>query len=228
LTVDASASMGASITGPSGHGTAVELSGTAGQYSLSSDGNGVGFTVTSSAGSDHISNITALSFGGTLDFVAASPGTADAITDGNITELYGAVFGREPDLPGLAFYQAYLTANPSVPLTAYAFYFVNSAEYKNNPAHDYAETSAGDAQFISDSYANLLHRAPSSSEVSYYQTVIAPFLQGQTPGTAAYAAAELQAHALVLTYFSQSPEFLGDVEITAAHPADASHWLYLI
>jgi hypothetical protein len=228
LTVDATASMGASITGPSGHGTVVELPGSASQYSLTPDGNGVGFTETSSAGSDHISNITALSFGGTLDFVAASPGTANAITDGNITELYGAVFGREPDVPGLAFYQAYLKANPSVPLTSYAFYFVNSAEYKNNSAHAYAETSAGDAQFITDSYANLLHRTPSSSEVTFYQNVITPFLQGQSPGTAAYQAADLLAHAQVLTYFSQSAEFLGDVQITAQHPADSQHWLYLI
>ena len=228
LTVDATAATSAIITGPSGHGTVVELTGSASQYSLTPTGNGVAFTLTSSSVADQISNITALSFGGTLDFVAAAPGQANAITSGNVTELYGAVFGREPDVPGLAFYQAYLKANPSVGLITYAVYFLSSAEYTSNPAHAYAETTTGDAQFITDSYQNLLHRTPSSSEVSYYQNVIAPFIQGQTPGTAAYASAELQAHALVLTYFSQSPEFLGDVQITASHPADASHWLYLI
>jgi hypothetical protein len=53
-------------------------------------------------------------------------------------------------------------------------------------------------------------------------------LAGLTAGTAAYAAAEATAHALVLAYFSQSPEFLNDVQITAQHPADATHWLILI
>lgn len=228
LTVDATSSSNVSITGPSGHGTVVELTGTASQYTLTPKGDGVGFTLSSSSSSDQMSDITALSFGGTLDIVAATPGSANALTTGNITELYGAVFGREPDVPGLAFYQASLKADPSVPLTTYATYFLDSSEYTSNPAHDYAQSMAGDAQFITDCYQNLLHRTPSSGEVTYYQNVIAPFIQGQTPGTASYTSAELQAHALVLTYFSQSAEFLGDVQITAQHPADSQHWLYLI
>jgi hypothetical protein len=228
MTVDATAATSGVITGPSGHGTVVELTGSASQYTLTPDGNGVGFTLTSAAVTDQMSTVTALSFGGTLEIVATTPGKAGAITTGNITELYGAVFGREPDVAGLAFYQAYLAANPSVPLTTYALYFLSSTEYTSNSAHDYAESSAGDAQFITDSYQNLLHRTPSASEVAYYQAVIAPFIQGQTPGTAAYASADQQAHALVLTYFSQSTEFLGDVQITAQHPADTQHWLYLI
>jgi len=228
LAVNAASVSNVSITGLSGHGTVVDLSGSASQYSLSPTGDGIGFTLASSSGSDQISNITALSFSGTLDFVATAPGPASAITSGNITELYGAAFGREPDVPGLAFYQSYLKANPSVGLTTYATYFLSSPEYTGNPAHNYAQTSAGDAQFITDCYQNLLHRTPAASEVSYYQNVIAPYIQGLTPGTSAYSAAELQAHAQVMTYFSQSPEFLGDVQITAAHPADSSHWLYLI
>jgi hypothetical protein len=218
LAVNATSVSNVSITGPSGHGTVVDLSGSASQYSVSPTGDGVSFTLTNlSSGVDQISNITALSFGGTLDFVAAKPGPADAITNGNITELYGAAFGREPDVPGLAFYQAYLKANPSVGLTTYATYFLSSPEYTGNTAHNYAQTTAGDAQFITDCYQNLLHRTPSASEVSFYQGVIA-----------SYGVGTLQAHAQVVTYFSQSPEFLNDVQITSAHPADSSHWLYLI
>ncbi len=55
-----------------------------------------------------------------------------------------------------------------------------------------------------------------------------PDVAGLTPGTAAYAQADLQAHAQVLAYFSQSREFLTDVQVTARHPADAQHWLVLI
>lgn len=215
LTVNAASSANVSITGSSLHATVVDLAGSASQYSLTPKGDGVGFTLASSSGSDQISDVTALSFSGGVDFVAANPGPAGAITSGNITELYGAAFGRKPDVAGLAFYEAYLKANPSVGLTTYATYFLSSPEYAG--AHTYAKTTAGDAQFITDSYQNLLHRTPSASEVSYYQAVIA----SSGVGT-------LQAHAQVMTYFSQSPEFLGDVQITAAHPADASHWLYLI
>lgn len=226
-TIDATVPGDYSITGGSGRATVFKLSGSASQYTLTPNGDGVGFTLASGSNVDHLSNITALSFGGTLDFVATTPGPANAITSGNITELYGAVFGRLPDVSGLAFYQTYLTANPSVPLTTYATYFLSSGEYAGS--HNYAQNTAGENQFVSDSYQNLLHRTASASEVGYYyDNVIAKAVAGLTPGTAAYAAADLAAHALVLTYFSQSPEFLGDVQITAAHPADATHWLYLI
>jgi hypothetical protein len=79
----------------------------------------------------------------------------------------------------------------------------------------------------------LLHRAPEAGAINYYETnVISPLLSGLTPGTAAYAAAELQAHATVLAYFSQSPEFLQDVSIVSdfppySHAADMQHWLIL-
>jgi len=227
LTIDATSGSGLTLSGLAGHGTVVALAGAASQYTLTPKGDGAGFTIASSAVSDQIAGITALSFGGTLDFVATTPGGANNITSGNITELYGAVFGREPDVPGLAFYQAFLKANPSVGLTTYATYFLSSGEYTS--AHNYPQTTPGENQFITDSYTNLLHRTASASEVSfYYQNVIAPALQNMTPGTAAYASADLAAHALVLTYFSQSTEFLGDVQITASHPADSQHYLYLI
>jgi len=228
LTVNAAGATNVSITGPSAHGTVVDLSGGASQYALTPKGDGVGFTLNSSFTSDQMSDVTALSFSGAQDVIAATPGPANALTTGNVTELYGAVFGREPDVPGIAFYQADLKANPSTGLTTYATYFLDSTEYTANSAHNYPQSPAGDAQFITDCYQNLLHRTPSSGEISFYQNVIAPFIRGQAAGTAAYTGAELQAHALVLTYFSQSSEFLGDVQITASHPADAQHWLYLI
>lgn len=175
-----------------------------------------------------ISGVQALAFSDHTVIVAQTPGSS-AVTTGNITELYSAVFGRLPDVPGLAFYQQFLAKYPATPLTSFAQYFFSSPEYSGNSAHNYAQSAAGDAQFITDSYQNLLHRAPEAGANDFYQTnVIAPLLKGLTAGTAAYAQAEAQAHALVLTYFSQSPEFLTDVQVTAAHPADATHWLVLI
>jgi hypothetical protein len=49
-----------------------------------------------------------------------------------------------------------------------------------------------------------------------------------TAGTTAYTAAELAAHAVVLSDFSASAEFLANIEITAQHPASAQHWLVLL
>jgi len=194
------------------HSVTVVMTGTASQYNFSSG---------------TLAGASALQFSDQTVIVAATPGNGP-VTTGNVTELYAAVLDREPDLGGLAFYQNYLKANPGTPLLQFAEWFLQSPEYAGNSAHAYAQTTAGDAQFITDSYENLLHRAPTSADIAYYQAnVIAPALKGLTPGSQAYTAAELQAHAQMLVYFSASPEFLTDVQITAAHPADAQHWLVL-
>lgn len=220
------------LDGVENFSTVLKLGGSASQYAAAAGGDGNHFTLTDSGtgrvSTDYLGDVAALQFSDFTDIVAAAPGTGGAVTTGNITELYGAVFGRQPDLPGLSFYRSYLTANPSTSLTVFAQWFLASPEYTNNPAHAYAQTAAGDAQFVGDIYTDLLHRVASSDEVSFYQKVITPFLQGFTPGTPAYAAAETQAHALVLTYISQSPEFLTDVQVTAQNPTSAQHWLVLI
>jgi hypothetical protein len=206
-----------------GAGVVLSYDGTVSGYTLAVGTSGV--TVQDAAGTDTLVGIQAVSFSDETIIIADVPGAA-SVTTGNITELYAAVLDREPDTAGLAFYQAYLTANPGVPLLQFAEWFLASPEY--TAAHSYAQTSAGDAQFITESYENLLHRAPSAAEVAYYQDhVIAPALKDLTPGTQAYSAAEFQAHAQMLVYFSASPEFLSDVEITAQHAADAQHWLIL-
>lgn len=208
-------------------GTTVVLPGTAASAVISPAGDGTNLTVTSGGDVEKLSHIQAVQFSDATVIVAQQPGTA-AVTTGNITELYSAVFGREPDVSGLAYYQNYLAANSGTPLTTFATWFLQSPEYTGNAAHQYPAGSAGDAQFITDTYNNLLHRTPDSGAVPYYQKVINQFTQGLAAGTAAYAQAELQGHALVLTYFSQSAEFLSDVQVTAQTPASALHWLVLI
>lgn len=175
---------------------------------------------------DTLSGVTALQFGSQTDIVAQTPGQG-LVTTGNVTELYGAVFGRLPDVAGLQFYENVLAQAPNTPLTTFAQWFLASPEYTSNAAHDYAQSSAGDAQFITDCYKNLLGRAPESGAIPYYENVIDSFTQGMTPGTSAYAAAQTLGHAYVLSYFSASPEFLGDVTITAQNPSSPQHWLLL-
>lgn len=208
-------------------GNSVEFSGSAKGYTITATANGVTVADASSGLVDHLINVQALQFNDATLIVAQTPGPASAVTTGNVTELYSAVLGREPDVGGLEFYQTFLAAHPGTGLTAFAQWFLASSEYAGNPTHDYAQTTEGEAQFITDSYQNLLHRTASASDIAYYQNVITPFLQNLTPGTAAYARADMQAHALVLTYFSQSPEFLSNVQVTAQNPASAQHWLLL-
>jgi len=228
LAIDGSAS-NITVAGLANHGNILDLSGSASQYTVTPSGDGTSFTLTDTAtGSvDHLSGITALQFSDYLDIVAATPAEGN-VTTGNITELYGAVFSRQPDVPGLAFYLQYLKANPDTPLVQFAQFFLASPEYTTNTAHNYAQSSAGDAQFITDSYENLLHRAPEAGAIPYYENVIDAFTNGLTPGTTAYKAAQTLGHAWVLTYFSASPEFLSDVQVTATTPADANHWLITI
>lgn len=227
LTITAPAS-NATIANESGNAASLVFAGTGNQYTIAPAGDGTSFTISGNGITDHVSGVQALQFSDYTDIVAAQPGKA-AVTSGNITELYGAVFGRTPDIGGLSFYQNFLAKTPGTGLTQFALWFLSSSEYQNNPAHNYAQTVTGDQQFITDSYQNLLHRAPSSDEVAYYENnVIAKALVNLTPGTAAYAAADAQAHALTLVFFSQSPEFLGDVQVTAQNPTSSQHWLVLI
>lgn len=238
ITLDGSAA-NISANGMTGIGTAVELSGTSSQYSVIGLGDGSGFTLsetgTGRVSTDHFSGITELQFdngGGavpTIAFVASgTPTVAGTVSSAQIAALYAAVLGRTPDSAGLAFYEA-AAADPANTILCLAADFISSPEYLANPAHIYAQTVAGEMQFVTGTYNNLLNRAPEAGAANWYVTaVIEPLLKGLTAGTADYTAADVSAHALVLAYFSQSPEFRGDVQVTAAHPADAQHWLILV
>lgn len=215
------------IAGLAGHADTVVFSGKAADYTITASGDGKSFTIAGDGVTDQVSGVTALQFNDHLEIVATKTAAAGGVSSAQVASLYAAVLARVPDVGGLAFYEAAAAASPATPIVTYAEYFLSSAEYTN--AHNYAQSSAGDAQFITDTYQNLLGRAPEAGAVSFYQTnVINPMLAGLTSGTTAYANAELVAHATVLTYFSLSSEFLGDVGVTAQHPADATHWLTLI
>jgi len=224
LTV-AAGSASAPISGLADHATTVQFSGDEAQYVITA-ANGT-LTVNGAGLDDTLTNVSALQFADHTAIVAQAPGGGGGVTTGNITELYSAVLAREPDIAGLSFYQNYLQSNPATPLLQFADWFLSSSEYAK--AHSYAASAAGDAQFIQDSYENLLHRAPTATEVSFYQAnVMTPAEANLTPGTQAFAAAQFQAHAQMLVYFSGSAEFLADVQATAQNPASAQHWLILV
>jgi hypothetical protein len=223
LKVDASAA-NLTMTGAANLGTVAVFTGAAANYTVTANSDGsvtVTDTSTGRASVDHLSNFSALQFSDQTDIVAAAPGANGAVTTGNITELYSAALSREPDVAGLAFYQNYLKANPGTSLTTFAQFFLSSPEYTS--AHSYAQTTAGETQFITDLYDNLLHRAPESGAIPFYLNVITGQTAHDAVGSAQYATDVALARAEVLTYVSQSPEFLSDVKVTGT--ANPQHWL---
>lgn len=228
LAETASGASAAIVGAPNALGNTVVFSGASSQYRIDAAGDGIHFTVSNGATTDTLSNVQALQFADHILIVAQAP-SFSSVTTGNITELYGAIFGREPDVAGLAYYQQLLASNPSLALTDLAKQFLASPEYVSNPSHSYAPTAAGDTQFITDLYNNLLHRAPGTGDAAWYEAnVIAPIVGSTAPGSAAYASALNSARAVLATDFSQSAEFLADVQVTARNPADTQHWLILI
>jgi probable HAF family extracellular repeat protein len=228
LSIDASQLASGLIEGAPAVATVVAFPNAASDYVLSTwDGSYLSVENTATGGKDLLVQVTAVQFADGTDFVVQAPSTT-GVTSGNVAELYAAVLARTPDVAGLAYYDSLIQSGSGPSMLQLAEYFLTSPEYVNNPAHAYAQSAAGDAKFITDTYQNLLHRAPDSGAVPFYQNVINQFTAGFTPGTAAYATAQMQGHAQVLVYFSASQEFLNDVQITAQHPADAQHWLYVL
>jgi probable HAF family extracellular repeat protein len=212
------------VTSPGGD--LAGFGGTASQYSVTVSAGGV--TVTGTDGSDlQLTAPSELRFADQSELVAAAPSTTGGVTSGNVAELYAAVLARAPEIGGVSFYQDYSQHNPSTPLVEFAEWFLSSSEYTS--AHSYAATPAGDTQFITDSYQNLLGRTPSSGEINFYLTNVMDKAEtGLMPGTQAFASAQFQAHAQMLVYFSVSSEFISDVQVTAQTPASAQHWLVLV
>jgi hypothetical protein len=168
--IDAS---GANLTlsGLTGHGNVASFSDTVSDYAVSTSGGSVIVTDTGTGRSstDHLSGVTALQFGSQTDIVAQTPGTTE-VTTGNVTELYGAVFGRLPDVAGLNYYENVLQSTPSLSLTTFAQWFLASPEYTSNPAHSYAQTS------------------PSSSPIAIRTCSAARLKPGRSPITRASSA----------------------------------------
>jgi hypothetical protein len=227
------------LTAPGGVATVLVLNGSPNQYSLTaSSGDNVTITETATGrnSTDHLTGFTAVQFnnGGnsatnTAIIASDSQIGSTGLASSDVAALYAAALNREPDVQGLNFYENAVThmGNSGAALiAALAIDFISSPEYTGS--HNYAQTGVAETQFITDTYNNLLHRAPSANDINLYMTNdINAALAGLTPGTAAYAAADQYAHALVLAQVSLSPEFRSDVSITAQNGASNTHWMLL-
>jgi hypothetical protein len=140
-----------------------------------------GFTVTDKTGADGVDTLSG------VERLAFSDGHVALDIDGNAGmayRLYQAAFDRTPDLPGLGFWIWVLDQGYSLYVAAAAF--VTSDEFVQKYG-----ANLDTAHFVSQLYANVLHRAPDPSGDAYWQAVLDQ---------------HLITRADALAFFSESPE----------------------
>lgn len=119
---------------------------------------------------------------------------------GQAYRLYGAAFGRVPDLPGLGFQMNALDSG--LTLAQVAGNFLASPEFANT----YGSTLT-DEEYVTQLYANVLKRAPDGGGLQYHLEELGSGLS----------------RAVVLTHFSESPEnkalLIGTMELGMAYVA---------
>ncbi|MES2346406.1 MAG: DUF4214 domain-containing protein [Pseudomonadota bacterium] len=163
------------LTGGAGTDVAV-FSGNRANYTVLASG--TEFVVTNSGGSDLLSGVERLRFadgsGVALDIGGAA---------GQTYRMYQAAFNRTPDLGGVGFWLNQLDHGLS--LTGMAQFFLDSPENVRTYG------SLDDTGFVTQMYANVLHRAPDAQGLQFY-----------LDGFAAHSFSRAQ----VLQGFSESPE----------------------
>lgn len=118
-----------------------------------------------------------------------------------VTELYNAAFGRQPDLGGVEYYGKQLKSGMT--FTQIATEFMASPEFQARYGADVTDT-----QFVNNLYQNVLHRTPAASEVAYYTAALA----NQEAGAIVNTTNPVQwTRQVELLNFTNSPENQADV-----------------
>lgn len=117
-----------------------------------------GFTV-----KDRLRSGTVQTFsnGDRLHFSDVSVALGTSGTAAQVYRLYQAAFNRKPDLGGLG-YQIAAIEESGLPLTKVSHNFINSPEFTKTYG------SLDNTQFVTQLYANVLHRAPDSAGLAYH------------------------------------------------------------
>ena len=88
-----------------------------------------------------------------------------------VTELYTAAFGRQPDLGGFEYYINEL--NAGITIDQIARQFQASSEFQARYG-----ANGSDASYVTNLYENVLHRAPSTAELAYYTGALTNYENG--------------------------------------------------
>jgi Ca2+-binding RTX toxin-like protein len=126
----------------------------AGKASYTVRSTGQGFTVLGSEGVDTLTGVERLKF---ADVNVALDINGSA---GQAYRLYQAAFNRIPDVPGLGFQMKALDDGWAI--TAIAQNFIDSPEFSATYG------ALNDSQFVTQLYANVLHRAPDAGGLAYH------------------------------------------------------------
>lgn len=139
------------IDGGAGTDTAL-YSGYKSQYQVTHSGSTI--QVTGPDGADVLSNVERVQFadrGIAFDTDGAS---------GQAYRLYQAAFNRKPDLSGLGYY--FTNMDKGMTLNEVAQHFIDSPEFSKT----YGKLNP--TQFVTQLYANVLHRAPDAAGLAYH------------------------------------------------------------
>jgi hypothetical protein len=155
-TINVPASGNAAIDGLGGLDTAV-FGGVLANYLIAHNNDG-SFTVSGVLGADTLVNVERLQF---ADAKVAIDINGDG---GEAYRLYQAAFDRAPDLGGLGYWINVLDQGATLPQVAAAF--IGSAEFTSNYG------TLDNQHFVTQLYANVLHRAPDSGGLAYWQGLL--------------------------------------------------------
>lgn len=148
------------INGGAGRDTVV-FSGSIAQYTAASQNGVIGFHSTTTGSTSFLTGVERVSF---QDQTLALDFNGNA---GQVYRLYQAEFNRVPDTPGLT-HNVNLVDSGAISLSDMADAFVGSAESVSH----YGPT-VSDAQFVTNLYANTLHRAPDAQGFQNWTNALA-------------------------------------------------------
>jgi hypothetical protein len=202
------------VAGP--HSTSTSSSG-ADSFSFNVDGSGTITLLDNNTGQSQI-------FAGAAYLVFKDAATnADAtfqsiyfIGDANQSEvvrLYNAALSRQPDLGGVEYYANQLKTGFS--FLQLAGEFMASPEFETRFG-----ANATDSQFVAALYQNVLHRAPSASELAYYQAALSNYEAGHVVDSTNPV---LWSRAQELLNFTNSPECQSDVSQLVINTAQGGY-----
>ena len=223
----------AAITLPAGqNGNAVIIDGgistaasTSGvdSYSLSVDTSGaVTLTDNNTGNSETVTGANYLLFDGAATNSAGAYQSLYIIATGNnavLAAMYNAAFQRQPDLPGLEFYEDQLGTVGVPDLHQAAVYFLTSPEMQKLYPTSLTTPDQGgpnDQAFVTALYSGILHRTATAAEVAFYDEALAGTLTSNGQPLAAVD------RATVLEYFAHSPENQADTASWLIDPANGA------
>lgn len=184
------------------HATQAAPAGSSDSYVLSASASGITVLDNNTSQTQALSGVDYLVFDGGATNADGSFKSMEIVAGGDFAKvalMYDAAFMRQPDLPGLE-YNAIPVLQGKLSLVQIAQDLINSNEFKALYPSLQAPADQGgvnDQAFVQQLYGQILHRAATASDMSFYDEAMAGTLPGDSHQ---YSRAE------VMQFFAISPE----------------------